>query len=229
MTLTIIIISYNTKQLLFECLASIPESKKYQIIVVDNASKDGSADMVAKDFPQVSLIRSKTNTGFAHANNLGLKLAKGRHVIFLNSDTQIKEDALETLINFLDSHQQVGAVTPRVLLPDGALDLACHRGMPTPWNALTYFSKLESLLPQIKLFSGYHQTYKDFNQAHQIDATAMTAMMVKKQVIEKVGNLDDSFFPLRRRLGLLQTHNRRWLPHLLRARSRRSPPQKRLR
>lgn len=194
MELSIIIISYNTKDLLRQCLLSIDTDPQTQIIVVDNASNDGSSAMVLKEFPQVLLIQSPINQGFAAANNVGLKVATGQYVLLLNSDTQVKPPALSILMRFLKHHQQAGAVTPQVILPDGAIDLACHRGMPTPWNAFTYYTKLESLFPHSKFFAGYHQTYQDFTKPHPVSATAMTAMMLKRPVIDKVGLLDDAFF-----------------------------------
>jgi GT2 family glycosyltransferase len=193
-TLSIIIVSYNTRDLLRQCLRSLPWQSNYEVIVVDNASKDDSSKMVIQDFPDARFIQMQHNTGFAKANNAGIKVSRGTYVMLLNSDTEVNAQGLEILIDFLDSTPAAGAVTPKVMLPDGSLDLACHRGMPTPWNAITYFAKLEQLLPSVSLFSGYHQTYKDFDKVHPIDATAATALIVKKSVIDEVGDLDERFF-----------------------------------
>jgi GT2 family glycosyltransferase len=194
MTLSIIVLSFNTKDLLEKTLGSIPKNSMYEVIVVDNASQDGSAAMVSAKFPHVKLIKLKKNIGFAAGNNVGIKQAKGRYIMLLNSDTEIVADGIELMLDYLNSHPQVGIITPKVLLPDGSIDLACHRGMPTPWNAFTYFSKLESLFPQTRLFGGYHQSYQDFNSIHEVEATAATAMIIKKLVIDKVGLLDEQFF-----------------------------------
>lgn len=192
--LSIIILSYNTIDLLKQTIKSIPHHDDWEIIIVDNASTDGSIDMIQKDFPQLHLIQNPKNLGFAAANNLGISASTGEYIMLLNSDTQIIDDAIEKLINYLDENEKVGAITPKVILPDGAIDLACHRGMPTPWRALTYFSKLEQLFPNSKTFAGYHQTYQDFQTTHQIEATAATAMMVRREVIDQVGLLDERFF-----------------------------------
>ncbi len=195
--LSIIILSYNTNAILKQCLESIyryPPSDSFELIVVDNASSDGSSQMVLKHFNQVKLIQLQSNRGFAAGNNAGLKVSRGEYVMFLNSDTQIKAETLDQLIKFMDTNAGVGMVTPKVLLPDGSIDLACHRGFPTPWNALTYFTRLESLFPNFRLFGGYHQTWKDFNTTHTIDATAATAIIVRVSTIKQVGELDEQFF-----------------------------------
>lgn len=199
MNLSIIILSFNTKDLLRQCLASVylaedNFSGSFEVIVVDNASTDGSAEMVAKDFPRVRLILKAENTGFARANNEGMKIAQGDFYVLLNSDTIISENTLSTLFDFIKSKPKVAIVTPKVVLPDGAIDLACHRGMPTPWNAFTYFSHLARLFPNSRIFAGYHQTYQDFELAHAIDATAATAIMVRKQAVDAVGLFDERFF-----------------------------------
>jgi len=194
MTLSIIILSYNTKDLLAQTLSSIPRNPTWEIIVVDNASTDGSLEMVLKKYTYVKTIQNQINRGFAAGNNLGLKIAQGKYILLLNSDTKIIDDALDHMINFLDRHPHIGALTPKVMLPDGAVDLACHRGLPTIWNSFTYFAKLEQLFPSIALFAGYHQTHLDFDKPHRIEATAATAMMVRRSVIEKVGKFDERFF-----------------------------------
>lgn len=194
MKLSIIILSYNTKTLLQQTLQSIPENPNWEIIVVDNASSDGSSEMVKSHFPSVKLVQNAKNLGFAAGNNRGILAAQGEYIMLLNSDTQIIDQAIQTLIDYLDTHPKVGVLTPKVILPDGAIDLACHRGLPTPWRAFTYFAKLEQLLPNSRFFGGYHLTHKDFDTTHQIEATAGTAMMVRREVIDQVGPLDEQFF-----------------------------------
>lgn len=195
MTVSIIILSYNTKKLLIECLTALPLKRKdIEVIVVDNGSTDGSAEAVARRFPGVYLIRNLVNTGFSAGNNQGMKVAKGKYFFLLNSDAVASEAAIDKLVLYLDRHPEMGAVTPKVILPDGGIDLACHRGIPTPWRALTYFLKLEQLAPNFKPFAGYHQTYLNFDKAHEIEATAATALMVRAKVIKEVGGFDERFF-----------------------------------
>jgi len=193
-TLSIIVLSYNTKDYLKQTLSSIKKNKNWQIIVVDNNSKDGSAKMVEKKFSHVKLIHNQKNLGFAGGNNVGIKTAKGKYIMLLNSDTQIVDNALEDLITYLNNHQDVGAITPKFVLPNGSIDLACHRGFPTPWNALSYFLKLEQLFPNFNFFAGYHRTWEDFNTTHQVEVISAGAMMVRKEVIDTIGLLDERFF-----------------------------------
>jgi GT2 family glycosyltransferase len=193
-TLSIIILNYNTRNLLHQTLQSIRSNPTWEIIVVDNASADDSVAFMKKNYPTVRLIENSDNLGFAAGNNIGIACAQGKYILLLNSDTEIVADALEQLISYLETHPMVGVITPKVVLPDGAIDLACHRGMPTPWNAFTYFSGLERLFPNRKLTAGYHQTYQDFTTIHEVDATACTAAIIRKSVIDKVGTLDERFF-----------------------------------
>jgi GT2 family glycosyltransferase len=192
--LSIIILSYNTSYLLKQTLASIPQHSDWEIIVVDNASSDDSVAMVQRDFPQVLLMVNKKNVGFAAGNNQALRQAKGDYLLLLNSDTIVQKNALENLLNAIEKDKTIGVITPKVILPDGAIDLACHRGMPTPWRAFTYFLKLEQFFPGSKVFGGYHLTHEDFNVTHEIEAVSGVAMMVRREVIEQVGLLDERFF-----------------------------------
>lgn len=192
--LSIIVLSYNTLELLKNTLNSIPKNKNWSITVVDNASTDDSVDMVEKNFKHVTLIKNTKNLGFAAGNNIGIKNSNSNYIMLLNSDTEILDDAINVLIDYMDHNPKVAILTPRVILPDGSIDLACHRGMPTPWNAFTYFSKLEEVFPNSKTFGGYHQTHLDFETTHEIEATAATAIIVRKSAIDKVGLLDERFF-----------------------------------
>ena len=196
--LSIIVLSYNTKDLLRLCLSSIRKAEKdnlsIQIIVVDNASSDGSTGLVKKEFPWVKLIESKKNLGYSAGNNLGLAKSVGDYILFLNSDVEIKKNALTEILEFMKSDKSVGAVTPRVDLFTGGMDPDCHRGFPIPWASLTYFSGLEALFPKSKLFGSYHLGYMDLNKAHEIDAGFGTFMLIRKEILKDVGNWDESYF-----------------------------------
>ncbi len=196
--LSIIILSYNTKDLLRKCLRSVKKAKRnglvLQVIVVDNASRDGSPKMVEKEFPWVELIASRINLGYAGGNNLGLKRSGGDYILFLNSDVEIKKDALVQIVEFLDNDKTVGAITPRVDLYVGGMDPDCHRGFPTPWASLTYFLGLERVFPKSKIFGKYHMGYMDFNRPHEIDAGFGTFMIVRKEVVDQVGVWDEKYF-----------------------------------
>jgi GT2 family glycosyltransferase len=198
--LSIIILNFNTKDYLLSCIQSIaeqnldPETARTELIVVDNGSNDGSVEATQKKFPWVKTIKNKSNVGYAKANNTAIKISKGEIVLLLNSDTILRPNSLEKILNFIESDKRIGAVSAKLQLQDGSLDLACHRGFPTPWNALTYFLGLERLFPNLKLFSGYHQAWKDFNTPHQVDAISGACFFVKREVIDQVGLLDERYF-----------------------------------
>lgn len=198
--LSVIILNFNTQEYLNRCLQSIKEQtvntqgNELEVIVVDNGSTDDSFDMVSKKFPKVKIIKNKENLGFSKANNKAIKQSKGEIVLLLNSDTLVSENSLDHMVNFMDSNEEIGAATARLQLADGGLDLACHRGFPTPWNAFTYFSRLEQLFPNLSIFSGYHQTWKDFNKPHEVDAISGACFFIKRKVIDEVGLLDERFF-----------------------------------
>ena len=133
--LSIVIVSYNTRDLLRACLASIDRStgvESRETFVVDNASTDGSPDMVAAEFPWVRLLRSAANRGYAAANNLAVVKARGRSILLLNPDTELPPHALSTLNDYLEAHPDTAVVGPKLVRSDGSLDLACRRSFPTP-------------------------------------------------------------------------------------------------
>ena len=172
-------------------------STKFKVIVtvVDNNSTDESVEMVQKEFSWVNLIATDENNGFSAGNNIALKKTTARYCMLLNSDTELNEKShFDLLLEYLEMNPKVGVVTPRVLLPNGELDLSCHRGEPTLWASLTYFLKLEKRFPGNPRFSQYHQMYKDFETIHEIDACSGAAMIVRTSAMKKVGLLDERFF-----------------------------------
>ncbi|MFZ5366144.1 MAG: glycosyltransferase family 2 protein [Patescibacteria group bacterium] len=203
--LSIIILNYNTLKLLRQCLGSVKKSKTdgltFETIVVDNASTDGSVEelqnlklKMKNDNLKLKIILSQTNLGFAGGNNLGLKSANGRYILFLNSDTEITPQALVEMTNFMDKNPKVGASTPKTMLFSGGMDPDCHRGFPTPWASVCYFLGLERLFPKSKIFGQYHKFYLDLDKPHEIDAGFGTFMFVRKKVLDQVGNFDESYF-----------------------------------
>ncbi|OGH18865.1 MAG: hypothetical protein A2770_04480 [Candidatus Levybacteria bacterium RIFCSPHIGHO2_01_FULL_38_12] len=198
MDISILIVSYNSKIFLRECIDSIEKNIlnkiKKEIIVVDNASGDGSAETIRNSFKDVILVENKENLGFSKANNIGIKKSKGNYILFLNPDTLVREKSIETLLGFLDEHTQVGAVTCKVELPNGEIDDASHRGFPTPWNSFCYFSGLTKLFPHSKLFSGYTMGWKDLSTIHEIDACGGAVMLVRRKAGDDVKWWDEDYF-----------------------------------
>jgi len=195
---SVIILNFNTLALTKVCIERLLMSKlgkfSMEVIVCDNASTDGSDQMIKNDFPSVIFIQNGGNVGFAAGNNPGIRKAKGRYVLLLNSDTEVGVETIRTMIEFMDEHPKSGASTCKLLLMDGSMDPACHRGFPTPWNAFAYYAKLEKLFPKTTLFSGYHQLYKDLSVAHEVDSISGAFFMVRKEVIAQVGMLDEEYF-----------------------------------
>ncbi len=196
MDLSIIVVNFNTGKFLEKCLVSVINACKNlvcEILVVDNSSHDGS-EQVAKKFGGVTLIKNKENLGFAKANNIALRQIFGKYVLLLNPDTQVGQGTFVKMIEFMDRYPEAGAATCKVVLPNGEVDWASHRGFPTPWNSFAYFVRLSKLFPKLKFFAGYHQTYKNLGKTHEIDSPSGTFYMVRKEVIDRVGLLDEDYF-----------------------------------
>lgn len=196
--LSVIIVSYNTKQLLDDCLASLLAAEAppggVEIIVVDNASADGSQAMVQEKYPGVRLLACPENLGFAAANNRGTAVAGGRYLLFLNSDTRIEPDALIKPLVYIQANPDVGALTVKLLYPDGRRDPDNHRGFPTPWNALCHFSGLSRLFPNTPRFNGYFQSYADFSQTHDVEVIAGSYMLMPRPLFDALGGWDETYF-----------------------------------
>lgn len=209
MDLSIIILNYNTKDQLRDCLKSIiwlyrepeiveetegPKKLEAEIIVVDNNSTDGSVEMIEKEFPQIKLIKNQQNLGFAAGNNIGIKQAHGEYILLLNPDTIVPHNTLADMIEFMEKNPRFAASTCLVELNNGEIDWASHRGFPTPWASLTYFLGLEKLDILPKIFGQYHQTWQDLSQPHEIDACSGCFMLVRREAINEVGLLNEDYF-----------------------------------
>jgi len=196
--LSVIIVNYNTRALLDDCLASLLAAQQppggLEIIVADNASADGSTAMVAAKYPTVRLLALPENLGFSAANNRGAALAHGRFLLFLNSDTRIDPDALVEPLHYLTAYPAVGALTVRLVYPDGRRDPDNHRGFPTPWNAFCHFTGLSRLRPHDPRFNGYMQSYADFSRTHAVDVIAGSYMLMPRAVFDELGGWDETYF-----------------------------------
>lgn len=198
MDISVIILNYNTVELTRKCLQTVFASRlgnySMEVIVCDNGSTDESCKMIRKEFPQVILIENKKNLGFAGGNNPGITRAKGRYILLLNTDTEVPNDTFRIMLEFMDEHSEVGASTCKLLLSDGSMDPACHRGFPTPWAAFSYFLKLERLFPKNKVFGGYHLGYKNFSTIHEVDVISGAFFLVRREVIYRVGMMDEDYY-----------------------------------
>jgi GT2 family glycosyltransferase len=204
--LSIIILNYNTLQLTLDAISSIENNYpdevntgKYEIIVTDNASPDGSY-AAFREYGKNTKIKTYHavdnggNIGFSKGNNNGVKFASGRYVLFLNPDTIVYKKTLNRMIEFMDDHPNAGAATCKIEIPTGGIDESSHRGFPTPWNAISHFSGLEKLFPKSRLFSGYLQGWKDLNSIHVVDAISGAFLFVRRVAGEKIGWWDEEYF-----------------------------------
>lgn len=197
MNISVIILSYNVKDLLRKAVKSVYDTYKdkgLQIIVVDNASSDGSSDMIKKEFPKAGLIKSNINLGFSAGNNLARKITKGNVVLFLNPDTEVGANTIKKCMSILEKDTDLAAVTCKVVLPNGEMDYSCHRGLPTAWNSFCYFSGLTNLFPKSKYFAGYSATYLNTSESHYIDCISGTFLMIKRKVLDKIGWWDQDYW-----------------------------------
>lgn len=195
--LSICIVNYQARDYLRNCLHSIianPPQDEYEVIVVDNGSTDGTAEMLGREFPRVSLIQNNTNLGFTAPMNQALRRAQGQFLLLLNPDTLIHPHAFDRMIAFMLEHPQVGICGPKVLNTDGSLQAPCRRGESRPWAVISYFLRLNRIFPHSKLFGGYLMNYMDEDVTHEVAGVAGSCMLIRRQVIDQVGYLDERFF-----------------------------------
>lgn len=196
--LSVIIVNFNTRQLLQNCLVSVFKAvapvKGLEVIVVDNGSVDGSQAMVVKRFGEVKLVENKKNLGFARANNVGRKVAKGKYLLFLNSDTVVGHYSFVKPLKFLKNHPKVGAITIKLITADGTLDLDNHRGLPTPWASFCHFFGLSALFPHSTIFNSYHLGQKKMNRIHSIPVAAGSFLMMGAKLFDQIGRWDETYY-----------------------------------
>lgn len=162
--------------------------------MVDNASDDGSAELITEKFPSVIIIKNKVNVGFGKAVNQGLAIAKGKYILFSNPDCVVSEDTFDKMISFFERNPECGLAGCKILNSDGTLQLACRRSFPGPWTSFTKVTGLSNLFPESKIFARYNLTYLDENQTYEVDAVSGSFMMIRKEVYEKIGGFDEQFF-----------------------------------
>jgi hypothetical protein len=195
--LSIVIVNYNVKEFLQNLLHSIEKASSNiskEIIIIDNASDDGSVEVIKDKFPSTKLIENKINVGFGKANNQGLEIARGEHILFINPDCIVSEDTFDKLITFFESNPNCGLAGCKILNSDGSLQLACRRSFPGPWTSFTKVTGLSGLFPNSKIFARYNLTYRDENKTYEVDAVSGSFMMMRRDVYKKTGGFDEQFF-----------------------------------
>ena len=196
MDVSVIIVNWNTKEFLRNCLRSVYEcagAVNYEIIVVDNASTDGSVKMVKNGFKDVIVIENTENRGFAAANNQGMAVAKGRYVLLLNSDTIVLENSIANTVRFADENMRVAVTGCQVLNPDGTIQRTCFK-FPSILNMLLSSTYLYKLFPKSRFFGREQMTWWDRSDVRQVDVVTGCFMLVRREVIEQVGPMDERFF-----------------------------------
>ena len=197
MDVSAVIVTAQTRDLVLSCLRHLmPELREldHEVFVVDNASTDGTVDAIRREFPQVTVIANGENRGFARANNQALRLARGEQILLLNPDTEIQPGALATMRQALRTLPQAAIIGPKIVRPDGRLDLACRRSFPSPTVAMARLTGLSRLFPRFRPLARYNLTYADPDQPAQIDCGTAAAMLVDARRLAEIGFFDEDFF-----------------------------------
>ncbi len=194
--LSVVVVTHDVKDLLDGCLRSVYASVTpfdFEVCVVDTGA-DGSAAMVRRDFPAAAVIEAPDNPGFAAASNLGLRRAQGGYCLLLNPDTEVPAGALAGTVAAMEAEPALGILGPKLVRGNGTLDLACRRSFPTPRNALFHFLRLPRLFPRHPRFGEYNLTYRDPDTSYDVDAVTGAYMLLRRELLEQVGLLDESFW-----------------------------------
>jgi N-acetylglucosaminyl-diphospho-decaprenol L-rhamnosyltransferase len=195
--LSIVIVNWNVRELLRRCLSSVCRttgaSLEVEVIVVDNASSDGSVAMVRESFPQLHLIANEKNLGFTRGNNQAIAQSQGRYVLLLNPDTEVVGEALSTMVRYMDAHAQVGALGPQLLNPDGSVQ-SSRRRFPTMTTAFLESTVLQQWFPDSRLLRRYYIRDREDDEVQEVDWVVGACLLARRQTIEQVGLLDEDFF-----------------------------------
>jgi len=193
---SIIVVAWNVRKLVYDCLKSVYEQTKgvsFEVIYVDNASSDNTVDMVRDEFPDVRIIENEANEGFIKANNQGIEIARGRYVLLLNSDTIVLDNAIAKTVRFADEHPEAAAVGCKILNPDGTLQRCCFMSHSI-LNSLLSATYLYKIFPKSRFFGREAMTWWDFNDVREVEVIGGCYALVRKEAIEEVGLMDERFF-----------------------------------
>jgi len=194
--ISICVVTLDSKEKVLDCLASLFANTRadFDVVVVDNASSDGTVEAIRSQFPNVDWIVNSENVGFSRAVNQGLKTRQARYYVLINPDSLVEDKALDRLVEFMDANPQAGLCSPRVLNRDGSLQYQCRRGEARPWEVFAYFSGLARIFPHDPRFTGYLLTHLDNDQVNEVKAISGSCMMIRSQVVEQIGYLDERYF-----------------------------------
>jgi GT2 family glycosyltransferase len=195
--ISVVIVSYNSREFLLDCLQSVYASTgpiELQVFVVDNASTDGSAEAVRRAFPGCTVIANRDNLGFSRANNLAIARTSGDYVLLLNPDTVLAPDVLDKMTEYMEKNPGVGMASCRLVTAEGVLDLACRRSFPSLWDGFCRASGLGRLFPRRQVFSRYNLTHLDETETQEVDAICGAFMFARRKAVDDVGLLDEDYF-----------------------------------
>ena len=194
--ISVIIVTWNSSAEIIDCIRSVTAAAKglnTELIIIDNNSKDDSFALANKiDFPKLTTVQNSENLGYTKAVNQGINLAKGRYVLLLNPDTVLKESSINEMLNFMESNPTYGACAPLMLNPDGTRQFSV-RNFPTYWRMFCEFSLLAYIFPKTKLFGSWKAKYMDYNTEQDIEQPMAAAFMIRSDLLDKIGNMDERF------------------------------------
>ena len=196
MDISIIIVAWNVRKFVYDCLKSIYDQTQgiaFEVIYVDNASKDGTVEMVRREFPAVHIIENSENKGFIIANNQGIEVARGRYVLLLNSDTVVLDNAIARSVKFADEHPEAAVVGCKTFNPDGTLQRSAFMAHSV-LNLLLYATYLYKLFPQSRFFGREFMTWWDFEEVREVETVRGCFALVRRTAIDQVGVMDDIYF-----------------------------------
>jgi GT2 family glycosyltransferase len=196
-TLSIVIVSFNCREHLLRCLESLRQEAHNlacEVIVVDNASRDGTVEAVRERYPEVQLRCSPRNRGFAWGSNRGLERASGEHLLLLNPDTVVPPHALARAVCALEERPDIGMLGCKLVRPNGSLDRACKRGFPTPLSSLYHFTSVSRLAPRSRRFAQYSAGHIGENETAVVEAVNGAFMLVRREAVDAVGLLDERYW-----------------------------------
>jgi GT2 family glycosyltransferase len=195
-TVSVIVVTWNGKQYALECLTSLHEQESalpVEIIVVDNASTDGTPDAIREQFPNVLLVRNNANLGFAKANNIGMSRSRGKYVCLVNSDVVVPPGCLERMVGYLEKNSGIGVLGPKMISPDGSIGQSVMR-LPTVWNTICCALGLHSILPASRIFGGFLMEGYTYDRIDEVEVLTGWFWMLPRVALQQVGGLDEQFF-----------------------------------
>lgn len=194
--ISVVIVSWNARSFLMECLNSLTNTTSnhtIEVIVVDNGSNDGSQELVKELFPWVRLIENDSNLGFAKANNIGIKQSSGRYIALINSDVKVLDKCLDRLCDYFDKNPEAGILGPKILNPDMSIQWSCRK-YPSIWRLLCSALWLNRFFSRIDFFNGEELTSISYNCTRKVDALSGCFLLVRRKAVDEVGLLDENYF-----------------------------------